>query len=115
EGDELQKTVAVAVPGLPDGDTSTGLAAATKRLSMAGLTVMAFGDTAQIASVSFGSPARRAGWEQGWDIQQVKVPNPDRPSEFWVFIPAFLILAWLWVRQGVRMRRAPADRAAVPA
>ncbi|HRL21261.1 TRAP transporter permease [Alcaligenes sp. SDU_A2] len=108
EGDELQKTVAVALPGLPEGDTSTGAAAATKRLSMAGLTVMAFGDMAQISSVSFGSSARRAGWEQGWDIQHVKVPHPDRPSEFWVFLPAFLILIWLWVRQGIRMRRAVA-------
>lgn len=115
EGDDLQKTVAVALPALPEGDTSTGAAAGTKRLSMAGLTVMAFGDTAQIASVSFGSPARRAGWEQGWDIQQVKVPHPDRPSEFWVFLPAFLILAWLWLRQGVRMRRSETDPAAVTA
>nr|WP_283738504.1 TRAP transporter fused permease subunit [Alcaligenes faecalis] len=87
-------------------DQATGLAAASKRLSLAGLTVMAFGDTAQVASVAFGSSARRAGWEQGWDIQQVKVPHPDRPSEFWVFVPAFLILIWLWTRQGVRMRRA---------
>ncbi len=107
EGDDLQKTVAVSLPALPEGDSSTGVAAATKRLSMAGVTVMAFGDTAQIASVSFGSPARRAGWEQGWDIEQVKVPHPDRPSEFWVYLPAFLILIWMWLRQGVRMRLSP--------
>jgi hypothetical protein len=106
EGKDLQKTVAVSLPALPEGDQATGLAAASKRLSLAGLTVMAFGDTAQVASVAFGSSARRAGWEQGWDIQQVKVPHPDRPSEFWVFVPAFLILIWLWTRQGVRMRRA---------
>nr|WP_321291503.1 TRAP transporter fused permease subunit [Alcaligenes phenolicus] len=113
EGKDLQKTVAVSLPGLPQGDEATGLAAASKRLSQAGLTVMAFGDTAQVASVAFGSSALRAGWEQGWDILEVKVPHPDRPSEFWVYIPAFLILLWLWLRQGRRMRLDAIPQAAV--
>ncbi len=105
EGDELSKTVAVSLPGLPEGDESTGLAAANKRLSAAGISIMAFGQTAQIASVSFGSAARRSGWEQGWDIESVQVRNPDRPSDFLVYLPALLILLWIWVRQGVRLRR----------
>ncbi|TEA77116.1 TRAP transporter permease [Allopusillimonas ginsengisoli] len=105
EGDELQKTVAVPLPALPEGNTATGDAAGQQRLMAAGLTVMAMGDQAQIASVRFGSQARKAGWEQGWDIDQVLVPNPDRPSEFWVYLPALLILALIWFKQGVRMRR----------
>lgn len=113
EGKDLQKTVAVSLPALPQGDGATGLAAASKRLSQAGLTVMAFGDTAQVASVAFGSSALRAGWEQGWDILEVKVPHPDRPSEFWVYIPAFLILLWLWLRQGRRMRLDAVPQGAV--
>lgn len=105
EGDELQKTVAVPLPALPEGSTAQGDAAGLQRLSAAGLTVMAMGDQAQIASVRFGSPARRSGWEQGWDIAEVKVLNPVRPSEFWMYLPALLILALIWMKQGVRLRR----------
>jgi len=111
EGEELRKTVAVPLPALPEGSTAKGDAAGLQRLSAAGLTVMAMGDQAQIAAVRFGSQARRTGWEQGWDIVEVKVPNPNRPSEFWVYIPAFLILAFIWIKQGGRMRRAGASPA----
>ncbi len=104
EGDDLQKTVAVPLPALPEGSTAQGNAAGMQRLTAAGLTVMALGDQAQIASVRFGSQARRAGWEQGWNIVEIKVPNPSRPSEFWFYIPAFLILAFIWVAQGRRSR-----------
>lgn len=106
EGEALQKTVAVPLPALPEGSTAKGDAAGMQRLSAAGLTVMAMGDQAQIASVRFGSQARRAGWEQGWNIAEVKIPNPSRPSEFWFYIPASLIMAFLWVAQGRRMRRS---------
>src|SRR3546814_8006552 len=51
------------------------------------------------------SQARRAGLEQGWDIGEIKVPNPNRPSEFWFYVPALLILALIWFKQGVRLRR----------
>lgn len=108
EGDDLVKTVAVPIPALPEGSTATGNAAASQRLSAAGLMVMAFGDQAQISNVRFGSTARRAGWEQGWDITAVMVPNPDRPSDFWAYIPALLVLILVWMRQGARMRREPA-------
>src|SRR3546814_12571681 len=79
EGDELQKTVAVPLPALPEGSTATGDAAGLQRLSAAGLMVMAMGDQAQISAVRFGSQARREGWEQGWDVAAVKVPNAARP------------------------------------
>lgn len=115
EGDELQKTVAVPLPALPEGSTATGDAAGLQRLSAAGLTVMAMGDQAQIASVRFGSQARRAGWEQGWDINRVQIPNPNRPSEFWFYIPALLILGFMWVMQGRRLRgQAPQTRGQTP-
>jgi TRAP transporter 4TM/12TM fusion protein len=104
EGDELRKTVAVALPGLPEGSSAQGQAAAMQRLSLVGLQVMAFGDQAQIAAVRFGSTAKRAGWEQGWDIAAVKVPNPDRPSDFLVYLPAALLLLYVWFMQGRRLR-----------
>ena len=105
EGDDLQKTVAVPLPALPEGSTAQGAAAGMQRLSAAGLTVMVLGDQAQISAVRFGSQARRAGWEQGWNITEVKVPNPSRPEVFWFYIPAFLILALVWFLQGRRTKR----------
>ncbi|PLC54561.1 C4-dicarboxylate ABC transporter [Pollutimonas nitritireducens] len=111
EGDDLQKTVAVPLAALPEGSTAQGDTAGMQRLTVAGLTVMLMGDQAQIAAVRFGSQARRAGWEQGWNITEIKVPNPSRPSEFWFYIPAFLILALVWFLQG---RRSRADRTLLP-
>lgn len=108
EGDDLSKTVGVALPALPEDSTATGDAAAMQRLMMAGINIMAFGDTAQVASVRFGSPAARAGWEQGWDIRSLKVLNPNRPSDFWSYVPALVLLLLIWFRQGIRMRREPA-------
>lgn len=104
EGDDLRKTVAVTLPGPAEGASATGADLGRQRLAQAGLNVMAFGDTAQISSVRFGSTARRAGWEQGWDIEHILVPNPDRPSEFWSFIPALALIMLVWWRQGQRMR-----------
>jgi TRAP transporter 4TM/12TM fusion protein len=105
EGDDLVKTVAVSLKPLPEGSEAAGTAAGMQRLSEAGLTMMALGDEVQIASVRFGSRARRASWEQGWDVAEVKVPNASRPSEFWVYVPATLILGLIWAAQGARLRR----------
>jgi len=70
--------------------------------------VMALGEQAQIANVAFRSAASKAGWESGWDVQAVLVPNPHRPSDFWVYVPALLLLAGIWVVQGRRARRSGA-------
>src|SRR5690606_7680532 len=105
EGDELTKTVAVALPALPEGDTSTGAAAGRKRLAEAGLMVTALGDQVQIGAVQFGSRARRAGWEQGWDVVSAKTPTPRPPWEFWFYVPALLRLAMVWAMQGRREKR----------
>ncbi|QBR41059.1 TRAP transporter fused permease subunit [Kerstersia gyiorum] len=129
EGDELSKTVAVRLPALPDDTlataggvtpdsaaTAAAPAAAHKalgmqRLALAGLQFMEMGDTVQIMNVRFGSTARKASWEQGWDVRSLKVPNPDRPSPFVVYLPALLLLALVWWQQGRRMRHAPPAQA----
>jgi TRAP transporter 4TM/12TM fusion protein len=108
EGDELTKTVAVALPELTDNPG--GQDAGRKRLAEAGLTLMSLGDQTQIGGVRFGSRAQRAGWEQGWDVLEVKVPNPQRWSDFWVYVPALLLLAGMWARQGRRDGGAPVGR-----
>jgi len=115
EGDELRKTVAVALRELPEGSEATGEDAGRQRLSESGLTVMAMGDMVQIAAVRFGSSARRAGWEQGWDVNEILVPNPNRPSEFWTYLPALAILAFIWTLQGRRLRRSGSGAAPVTA
>jgi len=105
EGDELVKTVAIRVPALPADNPASGAAAGRLRLGAAGLTLSQLGDGIQITGVAFGSPARRASWEQGWDIQSLMVPNPGRPSEYWAFVPALLLLAGVWYLQTRRQRR----------
>ena len=107
EGDEFVKTVATVLPPLPADSDLTGDAAGRKRLADAGIGIMAFGDMVQLSSVSFGSQARRAGWEQGWDITAVMQLNPNRPSDYWVYFPAFFLLLFVWLRQGPRLRTEP--------
>ncbi|KAG0930149.1 hypothetical protein G6F31_017115 [Rhizopus arrhizus] len=115
EGDELTKTVAVALPALEPGAAASGVdasevaspAVGRQRLADAGLTLMSLGDQTQIGGVRFGSRAQRSGWEQGWDVLEVKAPNPQRWSDHWVYLPALLLLAGMWVRQGRRDGGSP--------
>ena len=96
EGDELKKTVALNLgPAEPDG---------RKRLNTAGLTVVPLGDRLQIAGVKFGSAARKSGFDQGFDIVEIKVPS-GRPSAHWFYLPGLLLVALVWWAQGRRMRR----------
>ncbi|MFZ9467708.1 MAG: TRAP transporter permease [Limnohabitans sp.] len=93
DGDPIVKTVA-----LPLGEGSSG----RERLRSGGVTFSQLGDEIEVANVKFGSRARKLGVEQGYKLVELKLPNPDRPSSHWVFLPAAL-LAWLvWWRQGRR-------------
>ncbi|MCC7121327.1 MAG: TRAP transporter permease, partial [Gammaproteobacteria bacterium] len=103
EGDDVRKTVAVNLgPANPDG---------RKRLADAGLTITQLGDTVSIGAVRFGSRARKAGINQGFDIDSVRV-RTERPSSHWFYLPALAIVAFVWWVQGRTMR---AGRAASPA
>ncbi len=85
-------------------------AAPEERLRHAGLEVMAVGDDVQIMSVDFGSEAERYGLEFGLDITAVLVPNPDRPPQEVVFIPALVLLAGLiWIQRRRRQVEAGAS------
>jgi TRAP transporter 4TM/12TM fusion protein len=100
EGDEVSKTVGVQL-GAKGAD-------GRRRLAEAGLTVLpglAPGDPLQIAQVKFGSRAKKAGFEQGWDVKAVKVPT-DRPNAHWFYLPALLLAALVWWSQGRRAHRA---------
>jgi hypothetical protein len=99
EGDEKQKTVALQL-----GEAG---ADGRKRLVDAGLTLVALGGEVQVAQVKFGSRAQKSGFEQGWNVQAVQVPN-DRPNAHWFYLPALVLAGLVWVLQGRRL--APARR-----
>lgn len=96
EGDEVVKTVAVQL-----GDQGED---GRRRLSEAGLQLVPLGDAVQIGQVKFGTRAAKSGFEQGWDVTAVQVPN-DRPTPHWFYLPALLLVAFVWWNQGRRMRR----------
>lgn len=104
EGDELTKLVAVNLPALETTEGRTEEQVGRERLRLAGLSFMGFGDMMQVANVRFGSQAFRASWEQGWDVKDVMIPNPDRPSETIIFIPGLLLIIAVWLWQGRRLR-----------
>ena len=74
-------------------------------------TFTVLGDEVRIGTVKFGSRAKRGGFEQGWKVDGVKV-RTDAPSEHWVFIPAFAIIAFVYFNQRRRMRPGAADATA---
>ena len=99
EGDEVVKTVAVRLADRPAENVD-----GRKRLSEAGLTLVALGGQVQIAQVKFGSRAQKSGFEQGWNVQTLKVPA-ERPNPHWFYLPALLLAGLVWWTQGRRLAR----------
>ena len=95
EGKSIRKTVA-----LPLGEGADG----RERLRAGGVTLAALGEDLTVSNVKFGSRARKLGVEQGFRIVEVKVLNPARPSPFWVFLPAALLVGLIWFLQRSRIR-----------
>ena len=94
DGDKVTKTVAI-----PMGKGANG----RERLRDAGVTLSQLGSDLEVAAVKFGSRAKKLGLEQGYRIVELKLPNPARPSQHWVFLPAALIALGVWWLQGRRM------------
>jgi hypothetical protein len=103
EGEDVGKTVAVRLG--PKGEDGR------KRLAEAGLTISALGDQVQVAAVKFGSRAKKSGFEQGFEIVRVEVPS-GRPSPQWFYVPALLLVGFVWWVQGRRLAPRPASAAA---
>jgi uncharacterized protein DUF3394 len=94
EGKELTKSVAVNLgPAHPDG---------RKRLATAGLTLAPLGAKMQVVAAKFGSPARKSGFEEGFDIVEIKVPS-GRASPAWFYLPGMLLILLVWWAQGRRL------------
>jgi TRAP transporter 4TM/12TM fusion protein len=96
EGEDLRKTVAVNL-GAAEAD-------GRKRILASGLTLVPLGDKLQIANVKFGTAAKKSGFEQGFDIVEVKVPS-GRPTAHWFYLPGLLLIALVWWSQGRRMKK----------
>jgi TRAP-type C4-dicarboxylate transport system permease large subunit len=101
EGDELRKTVAVQLGEKGDGSAADG----RRRIQEAGLNISVLGDRATVTNVRFGSAARKSGFEQGFEIAAVQVPS-GRPSPHWFYVPAMLMIGFVWFVQGLRLKRA---------
>jgi hypothetical protein len=69
----------------------------------AGLQLVPLGSEVQIGAVKFGSRAKKGGFEQGWNVQALKVPT-ERPTPHWFYLPALALIALVWFMQGLRMR-----------
>lgn len=96
EGDDVTKTVGVNL-----GEAG---ADGRRRLMDSGLQLVPLGDAVQVGQVRFGSRAAKSGFEQGWDVTGVHVPN-DRPTAHWFYLPALLLAGFVWWNQGRRMPR----------
>ena len=96
DGKPQTKTVAI-----PMGQGGNG----RERLRDAGVTLSQLGTDLEVAQVKFGSRARKLGLEQGYKIAELKLPNPARPSQHWVLLPAGLLALVVWWLQGLRLRR----------
>jgi len=97
EGEKISKTVA-----LPMGEGANG----RERIRDAGVTLAGTANEPLIANVKFGSRAKKLGIEQGYKVIELKLPNRERPSPYWVFIPAALLAAFIWFLQRARVQRS---------
>jgi TRAP transporter 4TM/12TM fusion protein len=97
EAEEVRKTVAVQLTKPGEGRA---------RIAESGLTVSVAGNEVRITGVKFGSRAKKSGFEQGFKVGAIKVPN-DRPSEHWVYIPALALVGFVYFLQRARLRVRP--------
>ena len=101
KGETLDGKLQTKTVAIPMGKGANG----RERLRDAGVTLSQLGEELEVAQVKFGSRARKLGLEQGYKIVELKLPNPARPSQHWVFIPAAALAILVWWLQGLRVRR----------
>jgi TRAP transporter 4TM/12TM fusion protein len=97
EGEDVTKTVSLPLGAGAD---------AKARIEAAGLRLSGPVNEPVIGSVGFGSAAKRVGFEQGFKVVSLKVPN-ERPSPQWLLIPAFALAVAVYLLQ-LRRKAAPA-------
>ncbi len=97
DGRTLRKTIS-----LPLGDKGS----AQERLRASGADFVRRGSGFVVGQVRFGTYAKRMRVEPGWTLVGLKVPA-DRPSPHWLYIPALLLAAFVYL---VQRRRARSGR-----
>ncbi len=80
----------------------TSQAKVEQRLQKMGLNLIKVGKKIQVDSVDYDSPAEKSGIDFDWEITSFEKPS-IRPSKYWVYIPALLLL--LAVGLGQKRRR----------
>lgn len=101
EGDEIRKTVS-----LPLGAPGSG----RERINETGASFIAAGDRVQVGAVKFGSYAKRMNLEPGFVVTEVLLPA-DRPSKYWLYVPALALLGIVALLQWRRRQSAGATPA----
>ena len=96
EGEVISKTLAI-----PMGEGKDG----RERIKNGGVTLAQLGADIEIAQVKFGSRAKKLGVDQGYKIQDLQLPNPARPSQFWGLFPGIALALLIWFLQGRRMKQ----------
>ncbi len=100
EGEDVKKTVLLPLRG--EGS-------ARQRITKAGLTLMSTPNGVQVMAVSLKGAAEKAGFEQGFTVTGIEV-TADRAAKEWLYLPAFLLLAVVFLLQ--RMRREGKEKGA---
>jgi hypothetical protein len=98
EGDDVRKTIS-----LPLSDPGSG----RDRIGRTGASLVVAGDRVQVGAVKFGSYAKRVNLEPGFVVTQVLLPA-DRPSRYWLYVPALVLLGVVTLLQWRRRRSAGA-------
>ncbi|GGX58436.1 TRAP transporter permease [Saccharospirillum salsuginis] len=104
EGSDISRTVVL--------DINNRLDTFEARLSSTGLGIREEGGQYFVDTVTFGSPADKAGLFFDWEIEAV-VAQTDRPPKEWMFIPALALLGGLAYMQIRRRQRMEGDGAHV--
>ena len=95
DGKLVSKTIQISL---------SGHGTAKEQLDEFGLVLENKGDNVVVDMINFASPAEKLGVAYGWVINKVEVYQP-RPSEDWVFVPAFGLLLLLYMGQRKRLRK----------
>ncbi len=106
EGEDVRKTMS-----LPMGDPGPG----RERIDRAGAQFTVLGSQVKVGAVKFGSYAKRVGLESGFTVTTMLLPA-DRPSKYWLYLPALALLALIvllqWRRRAAEGLPRPAAAAA---
>ena len=82
-----------------------------ERLNAAGVQIMEFGGQVQVLSTNFRSQAERLGLEAGQQVTRVLVPNTDRLTKEWIYVPALVLIGLI---AALQWRRRDWDQPGLP-